>query len=88
LANEIFPTIHIHFLYIAMLLFVLTVPVIVLVSLVTPAPAAEKTEGLIWTKMFYRAETKTLQGLPWYQNYRIQSVILLVVAFVIFAFWW
>ena len=88
ICNEILSVVNVHFLYVAMILFVITIPVIVIVSLLTPAPATEKTEGLIWTKMFYRAESRTLQSLPWYQNYRVQSMILLTVAFVIFAFWW
>ena len=88
ICNEILSVVNIHFLYVAMILFVVTIPVIVIVSLLTPAPAAGKTEGLTWTRMFYRAETKTLRNLPWYQNYRVQSMILLAVAFVIFAFWW
>jgi len=88
ICNEVLSVVNIHFLYVAMLLFVVTIPVIVIVSLLTPAPATEKTEGRIWTRMFYKTESKTLQSLPWYQNYRVQSVILLAVAFVIFAFWW
>ncbi len=86
--NEITGSVDIHFLYIAPILFVISVPVHIFVSLLTSPPPAEKTEGLIWTKAFYKAESKTLEGLTWYQNYRTLSVILLVIAFVLFAFWW
>jgi SSS family solute:Na+ symporter len=38
---------------------------------------------MLWTPAFYRAETKQLAGLPWWQNYRVLSVLLLLLTAVI-----
>jgi len=88
ITNEITHSTNIHFLYVAVLLFIISIPFIIGVSGFTSAPPAEKTEGLVWTPRFYREETITLRSLSWYQNYRILSALLLLIAFVIFAFWW
>jgi SSS family solute:Na+ symporter len=88
ITNEITLTTNIHFLYVASLLFVFTVPVVIGVSWFTSPPPAIKTDGLVWSPEFYKAESKTLAGMSWYQNYRVLSVILLVISFVIFGFWW
>ena len=77
-----------HFLYIATMLFLICLVVIVVVSLITPAPAASKVEGNVWNSQLYRDETEELKLLPWYQNYRILSVILAVfTAAVVIWFW-
>ncbi len=86
--NEILLVINIHFLYIALILFLISIPVLIITSLVTDPPPAEKVEGLIWTKKFFRAESKLLQGVPWYKNYRIQSGLLLIATFAVVIWWW
>jgi SSS family solute:Na+ symporter len=87
ISNEIMQTTHLHFLYVAALLFILSIPFVIGVSLLTSEPPSHKTEGLTWSVKFYRDETKTLQGLGWFQNYRTLSLLLLVAAFAIFGFW-
>ena len=37
-----------------------------------------QVSALLWTLAFYRDETRQLAGLPWWQNYRVLSVLLLV----------
>lgn len=87
-ANELTMVMNIHFLYIALILFLIAVPVIVAVSLMTPAPAHEKVAGLTWTRSFYQAESVELRKLPWYKNYRVQSLVLLVAtAALVIIFW-
>lgn len=87
-ANEIMLVINIHFLYVAFVLFLAAIPAIVAVSLMTPEPEKEKTDGHVWTKRFYSDESQLLKDIPWYKNYRIQSALLLVLtAIVVIAFW-
>jgi SSS family solute:Na+ symporter len=79
---------NIHFLIQVPLLAVVCVIINLVVSHLTPPPAEEKTDGLIWTKSIYKAETKELEGLPWYKNYRILSVLLLIATAIIVIWFW
>jgi SSS family solute:Na+ symporter len=71
-----------------MILFVLTLPVVIIASLLTAAPAEEKTKGLTWNRKFYQAESKLLEAVPWYKNYRVLSIILVLCTAVLVIFWW
>ena len=76
-----------HFLHKAPLLMLACMVVHVIVSL-SSAPPKDEVKELTWNRGLYRAETKELEGLPWYQNYRVLAVILLIVtAIVVGAFW-
>ena len=79
---------ELHFLYLATIRLVICVATIFIVSLATAPPPPEKTKAYIWTKQVYDAETQELKALPWWKNYRVQSIVLLALtsAFVI-AFW-
>jgi SSS family solute:Na+ symporter len=72
-------TLGLHFLLVAPLLFVLSCAVLVAVSLATAPPPPEKLDAMLWTPKFYRDETAQLAGLPWWQNYRVLSVLLLAL---------
>lgn len=48
----------------------------------------DKLENYIWRKELYTSESEELKGLPWYQNYRTLSVILLLVTAIIVGFFW
>jgi SSS family solute:Na+ symporter len=76
-----------NFLYVAPLLFVISLVILFGVSLVTPAPAREVVERYVWTPAFFRNETAGLTGVPWYQNYRIQSLLLLAVTAIFIYVW-
>lgn len=77
-----------HFLLRTAVLFVICLIVLVIASLATAPPPAEKTDGLIWTPQLLREETEELKSLVWYKNYRILSVLLLILtAFVVGFFW-
>jgi len=79
---------QIHFLHVAFILTVFSGAIHVVVSLMTAPPPSEKIEGTIWSKVFFKKETEELKGIPWYYNYRIISVILLVSTAVLVAWWW
>ncbi|MBO6575937.1 MAG: sodium:solute symporter [Rhodothermales bacterium] len=73
------------FLYVAPLLFLACSAVIIVVSLMTAPPSAEAQE-LVWTTDVYRQDTEALKGVAWYKNYRILSVMLLVLTLAV-VFW-
>jgi SSS family solute:Na+ symporter len=39
--------------------------------------------GFTWNKAVYDADSAELAGIPWYQNYRVMAVILLVITFAV-----
>ena len=73
----------VHFLYVVPALFAIACILNIVISQFAPAPSDEKLEGMIWTKKIYQEETQELVGTPWYQNYRILSVLLLIVTAII-----
>ena len=77
------PSRGLHFLLVAPILFVLCVVVLIAVSMATAPPPPEKVEAMLWTPAFYRDETRQLAGMPWWQNYRVLSVLLLLLTAVI-----
>ncbi|MFQ5650267.1 MAG: sodium:solute symporter [bacterium] len=88
IANEILLIMNMHFLYVALILFLVAIPVIVMVSLMTPPPPDEKTNELTWAKRFYDAESRLLKDVVWYKNYRILSVALIVLTAILVIMFW
>lgn len=79
-ANVLSPQpLGLHFLLVAPILFALSASVLVAVSLSTAAPASAQVDTMLWTRAFYREETRALAGEPWWRNYRVQSVALLAL---------
>jgi len=79
---------EIHFLYMAMILYVLSSATLVVVSLLSSPPPPHKTETLTWTRRSFQGETETLKKMPAYANYRYQSMALLVFIGIILAIFW
>lgn len=77
-----------HFLYVAPILLVFSLITAIVVSLLGSAPDPEQVEPLTWTPAFFRRETVELRELPWWQNYRIQSAIVLALTAVVVIMWW
>ena len=76
-----------HFLYLAPILFLISVTTILVVSVTGESPLPEKLE-YTWSPALFRAESEELAELPWYKNYRIQSAILLgITAVIVIMFW-
>jgi len=77
-----------HFLYVAPIILVVSVAIMITVSLLTEAPKFEEIKNLIWSKELFEIETKEMQGIVWYKNYRIQSVFIIVLtAVIVISFW-
>lgn len=70
--------VSIPFLYIPAILLVVSGAALVFISRVTPAPTEQQVRDYTWTLALFRAETVEMAALLWYQNYRVQSVLLLV----------
>lgn len=83
-ANEIVGLSQIHFLYASGIMLALSVTIVVGVSLVTPPPAPERIEGLVWRRGAERPAPIT----RWYVDYRILSALLLLASAGIVAWWW
>ena len=77
-----------HFLAKANLLFVIAVLVHVVVSLATGLPEAQKVADYTYKKSIYTAETIELKALPWFKNYRVLSIILLIATTILVGFFW
>ena len=82
------PINDIHFLAKASLLLVICVIIHVVVSLATALPPAEKVAEYTYRKSLFKEETEELKTVPWYQNYRILSMILLVITAIIVGWFW
>lgn len=77
-----------HFLHRTFYLFISCMLVNTVVSLNTAPPSEEKIAGYTWNKSLIKEETAELAGLPWYQNYRVLSVFLLILTFLLVGWFW
>ncbi len=72
-----------NFLYMAGIHLAICALAIYVVSIMTGGPSAEQVDSKIWTLASYKEQTVELKKLPWYQNYRTQGIILLIVVAII-----
>jgi len=86
--NEILGMIRIHYLYSAGILFILSLVILYVSSIISTKDAEDKSEGLIWTKKVWREESKALEGLPLWKNYRFQALLLFITTAVIVIWFW
>jgi SSS family solute:Na+ symporter len=78
----------IHFLYLAPILLVISLATLVVVSLATAKPDEETVRELTWSPALLAAEAPGLAALPWYKNYRYQSLGMLVLIAILVIAWW
>src|SRR5208337_1735594 len=81
------PLAGLHFLYVAPLIFVVSVLIIIIVSLQSAPPDEAKVASYTWKRSAFAEESAELDALPWYQNYRTLSLLLLI-ATTIFVYIW
>lgn len=85
-SNVVFSWTQIQFLYVAPILFFVSMVALVLFSRRHPA-ASEEQQEVMWTPAYYREETKALQGVPFWKNYRWLSLgLLLLTAWIVLSF--
>ncbi|WP_298541685.1 sodium:solute symporter [uncultured Aquimarina sp.] len=79
---------ELHFLAKATWLFVICVVLHMIVSLATKPQSEQQIKEYTYKREMFKEESKDLTGLPWYKNYRILSIILLVVTAIVVGFFW
>ncbi|AXT51424.1 sodium transporter [Aquimarina sp. BL5] len=79
---------ELHFLAKATWLFVICILVHIIVSLATKPQSEQQVKEYTYKRAMFAEETKELKGLAWYKNYRILSVILLVITSIVVGFFW
>jgi SSS family solute:Na+ symporter len=77
-----------HFLYIPPILVALSAVTMVIVSYASEEPDPDQVARFTWSPKLFRAETAELAELPWFKNYRVLSIILLICTAVFVAMWW
>jgi len=85
---EILQLVKLHFLLVAPIIYVFCTIAMVVASLMTPAPSTEAIAQYLWTPETYKRESKELADTAWYANYRVQSLILVILSFVMLALFW
>lgn len=81
------PLAHVNFLYVAPIVMAATLVVVVLTSLMTAAPRPEQVAKYVWDLSVFEKETQELKGVPWFKNYRVLSVLLLVIMGIFIYVW-
>lgn len=88
IANEVLGWSDIQFLYAAGISFLGSIVLLVSISLASEPEADAKIEELTWRPALWHAETRDLEGLPLWQNYRYQSAALFVTTAAIVIWFW
>ncbi|MEM1322878.1 MAG: sodium:solute symporter [Bacteroidota bacterium] len=78
----------IHFLHMAFYLFVICGFINFAVSLATPPPDPAKVQEYTWKKEMLEEESAELATMPWYMNYRILAILLLIVTAMVVGMFW
>ena len=86
LTNVVFAWTHLHFLYVAPILCVIDMAILVVVSKAAWVDLSASSAATMWTRSFTQAEHLRLQGTPAWQDYRFQSVGLLLLTGII-VYW-
>ncbi|GAO29574.1 sodium:solute symporter [Geofilum rubicundum] len=76
--------VNVHFLLLAPVLLIISGIVTIVVSFNTQKPLAEKVDSYTWTKKIWKEESQELQGVIWYKNFRILSILLVLACFMMY----
>ncbi len=71
-----------NFLYVATIHFIISALAMIAGSLAKPETSTE-VNSAVFSVDAYRQETTELKNLPWYKNYRIQGLILVIFVIII-----
>jgi SSS family solute:Na+ symporter len=82
------PDAPLHWLYLAPINFVFVSIVMVVVSLLTAPPPAEKVKGNVITRQFFIDEAKSYEGVKFYNDFRVWAVALFLLCFVVMFIYW
>ncbi len=84
-AVEFFEVIDIQFLYATGIMVLLSLVVFLTITFMTTAPDLEDIEEVMFNRAKWDAETETMEGLPWWQNFRWQvlAAFIFTIAVVV-----
>lgn len=77
-----------HFLHMGPIIMLICMAVQAVVSVATEEPSEEVVRTLTWRRSLFTEETAELAGTPWYQNYRILSIFLLILTAIVVGMFW
>ncbi|HEY2418666.1 MAG TPA: sodium/solute symporter [Steroidobacteraceae bacterium] len=87
LCNAVFHVTHMHFLYAAPLLLAIDAAILVLVSWWSGGINGTRIDPLMFTVAAFRDDSRQLEDVPWWSNYRVQAILLLALtACVVYIF--
>jgi solute:Na+ symporter, SSS family len=75
---EVRGMVELQFLYAAGILTALSLVMMLVISLVGPTPDLAKTDELTWKNKYWTDETEELKSTPWWANYRLITVVMLL----------
>jgi solute:Na+ symporter, SSS family len=75
---EVRGMIELQFLYAAGILTGLSLLMMLVISILGPTPDLEKTDELTWKNHYWTDETAELKTTPWWANYRLITVVMLL----------
>lgn len=78
----------IHFLHMTGILTAICAVILIVVSLATPPQPAQQIGDYIYDRKFFDEDTESLKALPWYKNFRILSIILLIITALLVGYFW
>jgi SSS family solute:Na+ symporter len=81
------PLADMHFLYVAPIIFIVSAVIIITVSQITTPSSADKITNYVWQRSAFVEESVELAAMPWYQNYRVLSALLLLVTGIFVYIW-
>jgi len=84
IAVELWALFELQYLYAAVLMFVLGLALVIVASLLTPAPAASEVEAHVW----HPEDAAVKSGEAWYRDYRVQSLALAAITLAVVIWWW
>jgi solute:Na+ symporter, SSS family len=83
LGAEIFDVFDLQFLYAAGLSLLVSLVVFVALSLMTTAPDPEEIRDYVWRRGLWKEESRELEDVPFWQNYRFLGIALLLLTLAV-----
>lgn len=88
LYKDLTPLADLHFLLMVPFILIASLLVAITVSLMTEKPTEESLKGMIWSAEVFKEDSKELEGVVWYKNYRVLSFLLMAFCFLFAILYW
>ena len=77
-----------HFLLLAPIVLIISAFVNVLVSLFTAMPNQEQVNANTWNREIWKEESKELENVVWYKNFRVLSWFLITACLLMYTLYY